>query len=449
MLARDGQPVWDLRARTVLRHLRTRGAVIESLTLPVGVGVGPADDGVTAAGLVDDMVLIPGLWEPIPGYGRLVDCVCSAVGGRAIVDNDPLGVDAGVVLPFAYDWRLSNRHTAERLGNEIVHALDRLRRLGLATTGGVAIIAHSMGGLVARYLCDVVAGAPDVSLLVTLGTPHRGALKALDVMANGVPVLFGRTKHCLDAFVRSLPSVYELLPEYACIETQGDRPDHFEPSLCGVNERMAAEGSAFHGALDGSRSGVDAQVWWTGMFQNTNLTAIYRPGGGIEVSESYGRKPLDAAGDGTVPFFAAIPKAERVADVRRRGIAQGHGRLIEDETVLAEIAMLLSDPTFRGEPDVEHLSVSVDPIVRPAEPVEVRVGTAERFASIMVTVTDDRGRSAPVPSAGESGRFKASVRGLVEGVYVLRVDVPSTLGGLPPPAPVVRPLVVYEDGPGP
>ncbi len=52
------------------------------------------------------------------------------------------------------------------------------------------VIAHSMGGLDARYaLCNVANVAARVKTLVTIGTPHRGSPVA-DAVANHTDPLF-------------------------------------------------------------------------------------------------------------------------------------------------------------------------------------------------------------------------------------------------------------------
>jgi len=78
------------------------------------------------------------------------------------------------VIPFPYDWRISIVDEAKRLGKEIAAKLD-------ATDQPVRILAHSMGGLVARAMFSEM---PDVwrkfrarvgSRLVMLGTPNGGS----------------------------------------------------------------------------------------------------------------------------------------------------------------------------------------------------------------------------------------------------------------------------------
>ena len=52
------------------------------------------------------------------------------------------------------------------------------------------------------------------SRIVTIATPHRGAMKALDQLINGARIGVGPFKPAFTTFARSLPSSYELLPEY-------------------------------------------------------------------------------------------------------------------------------------------------------------------------------------------------------------------------------------------
>ncbi|MGD8438899.1 MAG: CHAT domain-containing protein [Holophagae bacterium] len=78
------------------------------------------------------------------------------------------------VVPFDFDWRLSIRTEGDRLARALDAALDR-------TAQPVRLLAHSMGGLVARAM---IADHPDVwrricdrtgSRLVMLGTPNGGS----------------------------------------------------------------------------------------------------------------------------------------------------------------------------------------------------------------------------------------------------------------------------------
>jgi len=43
-----------------------------------------------------------------------------------------------------------------------------------------------MGGLVARYYLEALDGWRNTRALITFGTPYSGAMKALDLVANGL-----------------------------------------------------------------------------------------------------------------------------------------------------------------------------------------------------------------------------------------------------------------------
>ena len=91
---------------------------------------------------------------------------------------------------FPYDWRLSNRYN----GSALAEAIRPRRSAGGAGRGGpyadakVVLVVHSMGGLVARWYIERCDGAEVTRKLITLGTPYRGAGKALEQLVNGVRV---------------------------------------------------------------------------------------------------------------------------------------------------------------------------------------------------------------------------------------------------------------------
>src|SRR5439155_1744281 len=107
-----------------------------------------------------------------------------------------------------YDWRLP----VAQLGGALA---ERVRAAG----SRVAIVAHSLGGLVARAAL-ALAGTGNVERLVLLGTPHCGSFAAVQALRGTYAVvrkvarLAGQASaECLAAEVfSSFPSLYELLP---------------------------------------------------------------------------------------------------------------------------------------------------------------------------------------------------------------------------------------------
>lgn len=119
---------------------------------------------------------------------------------------DAAGFHTGL---YCYDWRADIASAGAALAAHI-------RALGSAT---VSIVAHSMGGLLARAALQH-RGMERVRLVVTLGTPHRGTIAAVQALRATYPTV--RRLAALDPrhsaeelterVFRTFPSLYDLLP---------------------------------------------------------------------------------------------------------------------------------------------------------------------------------------------------------------------------------------------
>lgn len=114
------------------------------------------------------------------------------------------------LFPFPYDWRQSNFDTAGQLR-------DFINKTKQLTDRKFSIVAHSMGGLVARIYVHKYGGAKRVNRIITLGTPHLGSAEALWTFLNGMGrfrnfVVGGEAQ--VKRVVFSFASLYELLPAY-------------------------------------------------------------------------------------------------------------------------------------------------------------------------------------------------------------------------------------------
>lgn len=145
----------------------------EAYTDPVNGNV-DVSDWATEADFRDPVVVIPGImgsWRwtnsselvlsPILGIYR--GLIATLEEGGYAEDTD--------LFPFPYEWRFSNVETAELLHSRI-EEIKAGRKWPK-----VDIIAHSMGGLVARQYV-ATHGSEGVDQLVTLGTPHNGSPKS-------------------------------------------------------------------------------------------------------------------------------------------------------------------------------------------------------------------------------------------------------------------------------
>ena len=145
---------------------------------------------------------------------KIYEGLISQLEGEGYVENTNLFV-------FPYDWRKSNADSAVKLKEKINKIL--------ADTGAdkVDLVAHSMGGLVAKkYIAD--NGAGNVDQLIFIGTPQLGAPKAFKVIMEGddMGVAKGKfsflTQSKVKYIVQNMPGVFELLPSKKYIDGQSD-----------------------------------------------------------------------------------------------------------------------------------------------------------------------------------------------------------------------------------
>lgn len=112
---------------------------------------------------------------------------------------------------FPYDWRKDNQSNSALLAQVV----DQIKtETGLDK---VNILAHSMGGLVARLYISDPAHASNIDTLVTLGTPYLGAPKAFDVLHYGHACMIQwgvclLNRNTTQQLVKNWPGAYQLLP---------------------------------------------------------------------------------------------------------------------------------------------------------------------------------------------------------------------------------------------
>ena len=307
--------VWGLSTGALWQFVKSRGHSLQRLEVPQHdprEGA-PAGD-VRATALVNGFHGVFGLAK-IDGYGPLV----AALQQRFQVtpggwdDDHPANLVA-----FPYDWRLSNRASARRLGEGIDQKLARWRAHSGAGDAKVILIAHSMGGLVSRYWIEVLQGWRECRALVSFGTPYRGSLDAVGYLANGYKKAFVD----LTSVLLSCPSVYELLPVYRAVQ-RGDewfRPHEVElpvvdPARHALAQDYVAAAAEFHReireAVEQNRSdpqylGACTVVPFVGVHQTTGQSAVL-DGDRLTVSDAVPSWFEDdvGGGDGTVPRVSA------------------------------------------------------------------------------------------------------------------------------------------------
>jgi pimeloyl-ACP methyl ester carboxylesterase len=196
------------------------------LKLPISPDLKKNRDDVIATEVVE----IAKLGFPIPEikvYEDLTDTLATHAGyKRGNIDDPPPDGDHDTFYLFAYDWRRDNVETAQLLSEKIAHLKQKLQRPDLRFN----LVAHSMGGLIARYYlmyggADVLdqaeakvtwEGAANINKLILVGAPNEGTMDALRALVEGFPVadssflpLFGKVE-AETAF--TMPAAFQLLP---------------------------------------------------------------------------------------------------------------------------------------------------------------------------------------------------------------------------------------------
>ena len=192
--ASDGAEVWIDAWEALFRS--------RSLRLPLpGLGFDKALD-LRPDGIVNKVNVIPLIYS-VEGYGALLEALRKA------------SADREQVVPFTYDWRLDLMDAVRKLGSLV----DQLRGQGRCP---IAIVAHSMGGLITSYylrygtqdLGNAVEnweGAEKVDTVVMAGVPFLGSMTVFRNMQYGVRI--GLNRSLLDQkAVASFPASYYLLP---------------------------------------------------------------------------------------------------------------------------------------------------------------------------------------------------------------------------------------------
>lgn len=441
VLSRDGRDVWAISPSAVLDAVLSLGDSIESLTLSDP----DADDGVRATRTIPDVHLLPGFWK-IDGYAGTADWL-----------RRSLGVEPGRnYFELPYDWRRDNRLAARKLEQASARWLHDWRVASGDPGAKLVLVAHSMGGLVARYFLEVLGGWQTTRALITFGTPFRGSLNALDVVANGfrAPALVRRFVD-LTRMVRSFPSVYQLLPTYACV-SDPDGPLKYVGQVRHPNLDPARVAAAlqFHDEIaqavarnsrdDAYRRNRYVVHPIVGSYQPTLQGARLTPGG----LELLGAHPTagDLGGDGTVPRVSATP-LEESGEHNEMFTSERHASLQNSGAVLTHVSAILTGLGIdlgafraRGGP-AARLRVDLDDVHGSRDRLQVRALPERDDVSLDIDVENvDTGEARSVAlSPTSDGWHEATLEPLPAGIYR------CTVGGGPHVESVTEIVTVLPD----
>ena len=435
----DGSPasanlIWAPSAGAVWKLL-TGGNSILKKALPEGIGDSAADDGVEAVALMPDVHVLPGIWTPIRGYDVLINAL-EKLGYKR--DNGPKPPN---LIAFPYDWRLSNRYNGERLKTVVEPALERLRAQGGASADArLVFVVHSMGGLVARWYIEKCGGADVTRKLITLGTPWRGATGALEQLVNGVKKGIGPLSIDLTAFSRSMPSLYQLLPEYACISNGGGYAKTTEVSVPNLSTAMVADAMAFQTdlqAAEAARAGSHGSAHMIVGIRQPTATTVEISGGKATAYQNFGND--NDFGDGTVPLTGSIGLGEALDTNIAVRVPDQHTNLQCNQFVLDQVQEILTAQPVRRR-DLSSISVRavVPDLVTQGSGLKVAfdlesddAGADPPRVPVVVTVRSEKGKVlAKAEPALRAGHGVTTFDALPPGTHTV------TIGGAGPSSPV-------------
>ncbi len=420
-----GKPVWGFRDPHWYVRAWTSGEPLSALALDDDERNGRYGR-IRPVGLLAFPAFAPVLrgFEP---YSRLVKALRRAVPDRA------------AVAEFAYDWRLPVSHNAALLADRAMRHLAAWRShlaearnrplRGDGDEPRLLIIAHSMGGLLARDATRIPGFAELVRATVTLGAPFFGAPKAAIMLAGGIGAPVRLPKARLRKLAVTLPGLYDLLPSYRCVDvgTHAEMLSADRVGSLGGDRELAQRSADWHRSLAGVQPVGHLQV--VGAHQPTiqaltvdaGVVAGHRytcsPAGGNAVERA------DLAGDGTVPRTSA-----QLPGTIAMPLAQSHGSLARtSEAILIAVDTLVQRPSGPWQGGGEF-GVDVPELLRAGEPLVIKITGADHPRDASCQITDVRTmRPVDVPAFGlRDGQMVAVSSPLLAGLY--RIDV--TGGGM-------------------
>lgn len=382
-------------------------------------------------------------WQLITGYDGLLNGISRGLGlspGRVVTAGEKLVDPDATVVAFPYDFRRSVEHIANDL-DRVVRERAQGRR--------VVLVAHSMGGLIASWWWAFLSEGIDVDQIITLGTPFRGAAKAIDVLVNGMRIGPYVPQAVTDT-VRTWDSVFDLLPHYQVVDGNDkyrypyELPSDITSAVAGFSGRARAayaKNQRLHKAmvnkfLESGRnpftvyySQGHATLGRASIDDRTDRLVVAK-GNPHLIPQSW------EGGDGTVPVFSTIPDVLEDEVSRWRRLRGKHQDLVEESIVFDHVSEYARDrlpAAARGTRSHEadaYLQVDLDDVVPAGTQAEVRLRVVDKDGSVLDAgnVGGNVGGKRFHADRCDDGWWSARLPMLEEGVHSVTVQatgVPS------------------------
>jgi pimeloyl-ACP methyl ester carboxylesterase len=313
------------------------------------------------------------------------------------------------------EWRDSPAETAARRTDPSGDDVARL-----------VLVAHSMGGLVAREACREPSFAAQVRATLTLGTPFYGAPKAVLMLSDGTGIPLPRRR--VRRLARGLPGVYDLLPQYRCVaEANGDgrRLTAGDVAAVGGDGGLARSSMSWHGSIEGV--GLPGHTQVAGLHQPTTQSISIKAGQAVgsqwQLADSRsGTQRRAGTGDATVPRVSAALPGPSVTP-----LAQTHSGVASSSDALLIVQDVLVNQPIAPWLGGAELGIDAPDVITAGRPWIFGIQGAERSTDFRCTVSDvATGRTVDVPTVAGTGDTPDVIllrgRSLPDGLFRLEVD---------------------------
>jgi phospholipase A1 len=294
---------------------------------------------------------------------------------------------------FPYDWR----RDLEGLADQLAARFDALP----AGTMSITVVAHSMGGLLARLVIerDKFKDKPwlkKIKAFITLATPHLGAPLAL-ARILGLDSAMGISGADFKALAadKRYPSGYQLLPaplEAACWNVKPHsllgQLDIYDPAVAaslGLDPALVARARWVHDTLGQGKAPGQIRYFYFAATGHKTATRVNVGTGSPQVTQS------EDAGDGTVPLWSALPKSGQKQLVVGEHASFFTGdifnavfyRLFDKDYAAAPLGIAAPTTTLSVQSIVIRAGQEIELVITPLKPASAIKG------KIMLERTDD------------------------------------------------------------